>query len=434
MFWRVLFNLMCLQILIDGFFIYYYFPNPLLHFVKDAMLVLTYLFFMFKESFKENSNWLGESLGSGVVLTLTLFLTIGVAQVFNPQSPGLFRGILGLKITYLPLAGMLLGFVYCDREETILRLFRLIAAASIPINIFGMIQYSHGPGYMVEHFGHGFLLNAQTANIYGVRAADSFVRIIGTFASGAHYALFLAMNSVLCLALFSVDRKWKIVWYGAFALTLFALLGTGSRGGLVSAVSMIALFALFTRKTRASALSVIVTVIILAFAFSILKASVSKRFQSAANITALRERSIDTAPKQFLDALSANPMGKGIGSASQASRHLGKTQGKFQLVENYISKLQLELGIIGVLSFYLMIFLLCGRWYREWLGPPERTDSYILYSAMTAFCFVEFTVGGIFSSIDTPPASVFIWIFTGMMAKVYSIRLQRLAPQDGYRS
>ncbi len=416
---------MCLEILVDGFLIYFFFPNPLLHFVKDALLILTYLFFMFKESFKESSNQLGETMGSGVVLSLTLFLAVGVAQIFNPQSPGLTRGLLGLKITYLPLTGLLLGFVYCSDEGTIPRLFKMIVTASIPINIFGMIQYVHGPGFMVENFGPGFILNTQTANIYGVSESESFVRIVGTFASGAHYALFLSMNSLLSLSLFFTDRRYKVIWFAAFALSLFALLATGSRGGLVSTVLMILVFSFFTRRTRAGALGVMLTVIILAFAFSVLKASVSKRFQSAAKISSLRERSIDTTPQQFMEHLNANPMGKGIGSASQASRHLGKTEGKFQLVENYLSKLQLELGILGVVSFYLMIFLMLSRWYDQWLGPPVRSDEHIFYSAMSAYCFTEFTIGGIFSSIDTPPASLFIWIFAGMMAKVYRLRRDR---------
>ncbi len=416
--WRIFFILMCLQILIDGFCIYFFFPSTLMHFIKDIALIMTLFFFMMKEPLKDWMSALGKSLGSGIVLSMGTLFAIGVLQVFNPLSPGLLRGVLGIKLMYMPWVGILLGYAYADGPEQIEKVFKAIAIASIPINLFGVVQYMSDPNYMIMTFGPGFLANSSMANIYGVSSADSFVRIIGTFASSAHYALFLSMNTMICFALYFTGRRSKYFWLAVLLLNLFALLQTGSRGGFLVSLLMVAIFATLSRQGRPMITVLFITVVGMMIAFSTLKASVATRFKTVTEVKNLSERTVGTAPKQFTKYLNEFPMGKGIGSAAQAARHLGKREGKFYLVENYISKMQLELGIVGVIVFYLMIFLLMSRWFFTWLPPPSTNNLYFFAIAITAYCAGQFTVGTLFSSIETPPASVFLWVFTGFMARI----------------
>ncbi len=415
--WRLIFRLACIEILLDGFLIYFFFTQPLLFFFKDVILAFILFFMMPKEPVKEYLSDLGRTLGAGVVLLMSGLFAVGFLQIFNPMSPGLLRGILGFKVMFLPWLGIFLGFVYVNTEEDAAGLFRLIAFMSIPINLFGVIQYIQGPEFMPATFGPGFLVTTQVANIYGVKYEESFVRIIGTFASSGAYALFLSMNLLVCLTLYFIDRR-KWLWLGASLLNCFALLATGSRGGFLSALFMVFIFASLFRKARTTITVLLIVCGGIFLGFSTLRQSVFQRFQTAARIETVKERTIATAPKQFVQNLENYPMGKGIGAASQAARHLGKVEGKFVLVENYLSKLQVEIGIVGVILFYLLIAMIMLRWFNSWMAAPFSERTYVMVLAMTAYCFGQFTIGGIFSSIDTPPASYFIWIFMGMAAKL----------------
>ncbi len=431
--WRFVLRLMCVEILFDGFLIYYFYTQPLMFFFKDAMLFFTFFFFMTKESTRDLMSELGQVMGAGIVLLMAGLIAVGFLQIFNPLSPGLLRGILGFKVMFLPWTGILLGYAYVNRTEDVAGLFRLIGYTSFPINIFGVIQYIKGPNFMPGTFGPGFLLSTSVANIYGVSYEESFVRIVGTFASSAHYSLFLAMNALVCLALFFADRR-KGVWLIASVLNCFTLLGTGSRGGLLSTLLMVFIFAALFRRARPMMITFFIVVGGFFLGFSTLKESVSERFKTAADVKNINDRTVATAPKQFTEYLSIYPLGRGIGAAQQAARHLGKYEGKFYLVENYLSKLQLEMGIVGVVLFYLMILLILMRWFRTWLPPPSEDATYIFSIALTAYCFGQLTIGGIFSSIDTPPAATFIWIFMGMMVRIATLPPEYPEYKENYPS
>lgn len=421
MIWRLLFYATCVEILLDGFFIYFLYPSKIVHLIKDAFFLLTLLFFVMKEPVKDWIASIGESFGNGLATTLSALLIVGVVQVFNPLSPGLLRGVLGIKIMFMPMMGILLGFAFINSTEELLRFLRFLAIVSVPVNTLGMIQYINGPNFMIQHFGPGFAFNSMLAFVDNVKAGDSFMRIFSTFSSSAAYALFLSMNTMVCMGLISADRLRRFLWLAILGLNFFAVLGTGSRGGFMMILGMIVIFLYLTRKNAGVMIfSVLVPLLCLSMGFAVMKKSVSQRFQSGAKIENIRERTIDTAPRQFLQELNKHPLGKGIGAASQASRHLGRTEGKFNLVENYVSKIQMELGIVGVIVFYIFILLILFRWYRHWLPPPQhsQTTLYLLAACLSAYGFGQFTIGTLFSSIDTPPASFFLWIFMGIMMRI----------------
>lgn len=389
--------------------------------MKDFFFILTLLFFIMKEPVRDWMASIGESFGNGLSTCLSALVLVGIAQVFNPLSPGLLRGVLGIKLMFMPMLGIILGFAFINNSEELKKFLAFIAYASIPVNALGMIQYINGPNFMIQHFGPGFALNSMLAFIHDVKAGESFMRIFATFASSAHYALFLSMNTLVCMGLVSADSRRRIIWLGILGLNFFALLGTGSRGGFLMTLSMICIFLFLTRKNAGVLMSsLLVPVLCIGVGFGVMRKSVSQRFQSGVKIENLRERTIDTAPRQFLEYVNKYPLGKGIGAASQASRYLGKMEGKFNLVENYISKIQLELGIVGVLVFYMFMAMILLRWFTHWLPPPHyaQTELYLLCAALSAYGFGQFLIGTLFSSIDTPPASFFLWIFMGIMMRV----------------
>jgi hypothetical protein len=424
MIWHILLLATCIQILIDGFLIYWIYPIKLMHFIKDALLILTIFFMLSKEPLKIWMERLGRALGPSVVLSMGCVFFVGMLQVFNPASPGVLRGVIGMKLMFLPWLFILLGFAYAEHPSRIEKIFRLVAYISIPINFFGLIQFFNPPDFLVRTFGPGFIYTTQVAMIYGVLHTESFFRIIGTFPSSAHYAQFLAMNTLICYALMMNNRRERPLLLGALALTLMALLGTGSRGGLLCTIVMLMIMGAFSRQLRFVLVTGLLFFGILAIGLNTMGKNIAKRFESAANVKNVSARTIEATPKMFLKTLEKYPMGNGIGAASQAARHLGGMEGHFVLIENYFSKIQYEIGIVGVASFTIFIFSLIARWINSWI--PSIYDPAVLNMALalTAYCLTELTIGVLFSGIESPPNSVYLWLFIGFMARISTYNKQ----------
>ncbi len=427
MFWRNFFLFMVLQIIIDGFMIKFFFPNVIWHFVKDFLLVLTFIFFVLGEPVKNALNSFGNRVGIGVVMTMSALFLVGLAQVFNPLSPGLVRGLLGLKLMFLPWLIIPMAYVYAENFEAIEKFAKTTVICSIPASIFGIIQYIKGPSYMVATFGPGFEATSIVAMISGFSEKESFFRVIGTFATSALYAQFLAANIMLCFGLIFSKSRPRYLWLAALFLSFFVLLTTGSRAGFIMLLSMVGAFALLLKKGR----PMIIGFLLLGFGFymgiSVLNPAMGKRYASAFETENFKGRTYGTTSQEFPLLLGKYPMGKGIGAASQASRYLGKVQGQFNLIENYTSKLQLELGIMGVLIFYLFAGILFFRW-RGWLKQCE--DIYDERIRVFAAIFTAHILG-IFVSGAFPESTanyIFVWSFIGFMA-----RIATQAEIDGWR-
>ena len=143
------------------------------------------------------------------------------------------------------------------------------------------------------------------------------------------------------------------------------------------------------------------------------------RFESVRDIEMIRQRTSTTTTIMFLETLDKYPLGRGLGTGSQPSRHLlGEGSSEYAMIENYPSKIQMETGIMGVLFFYMFLLTLSIRWYRGWhriLNGPFLD----LTAPITAYCLTQFVIAGLFGSLDSVPQSVFLWAFVGFVARMF---------------
>ncbi len=416
--WRILFVLIFLEIFVDGFFVYCFFFYTGMHFIKDFVLALTFLFFLLQEPFQEWFNRLGKELGAGAVFCMFALITTGILSIFNAETPSLIRGLLGLKLQFLPWLIIPLCYAYFDNVQVIEKFFKILVWSSVPINILGLMQYAFGPGFMVGTFGPGFINNTQIAMIGGDYSGKTFVRIVGTFAASSLYGEFLVFTIIICFAFFSSRTKARWPWILAIAQNFVCLLGTGSRGALLCLICMFLIFSKMLKRARSMAVGFLLFGVVLYVAFAVLGSPVSARFKDAMSVKIIRERTIDTTHKMFFRFLERYPFGKGIGSASQASRYLGKLEGEYELVENYPSKLLHEIGIVGVIFFYILIILLIARWFYWASAFKEENQAFLFFIALSAY-FIGSLIAGTFP--DTPPASILFWACLGILPRISQI-------------
>jgi hypothetical protein len=431
--WRRLFPFVFLFTCIDGFISNWLYPAVLPLLYRDFLIIGVYGLFIAQEPVEQWTTQLRKRVGPGAWLLAVSFVVVGLVQVFNPLSADVLVGLLGLKVLFLywPLA--ILAFAYIDSLERARGLLKAIVFFSVPMNLFGLYQFWRGPEFLASTFGPGFERATLIAFIEGVAAEDSFLRIPGTFASTGQFSGFLLINTMFCFGLLfsALEKRERMIVIGCAVLNFLALLATGSRGALVVLVIEAGVFALLCRRARQALGVALLVGLSLYYGFSWLGESVVTRFESLQDLEMVRERTVDTTSGMFVEIFNEYPFGRGLGTASLATRHLlGEDSTGWAMVENYLSKLQMETGILGVLLFYLFMGVLSFRWLRYWLKPLEGPTRN-LEMALTAYCVTSFVTSGLFGSLDSPPQSVFLWPLIGIAARLSAlpseIRLKTVA-------
>lgn len=418
MFWRLSFPIFFLFATFDGFISNLFFPAKLPLLYKDIFLVVIYFFFFVTERTGELVSQLKGQIGNTAWFCAIAFMLIGLFQIFNPASSSILVGILGFKVMffYWPIA--LLAFTYIHKPDDVRKFLMMIVIFSIPINCFGLYQFFQGPRFMVQTFGPGF---AQATVIAAIEAGTGdFVRIIGTFASSGQFSSFLVTNSAFCLGLMltSPSLQGRVFFSGCQVLNFLTLLATGSRGWLLILILDFLIFVVISRRSRPKMMAVFFVSFSLYFGFSFLGAGVIGRYRSLQRIEMVRHRTLETTQAMFLEILGDAPLGKGLGAGSTATRHLAGVDplAKRYLVENYLSKLQMETGIAGVLLFYIFSILLLlriGRWLTFF-----RARNFEIAESLTAYAIVHFSLVSLFNLLDSPPTPIFLWATIGILARL----------------
>src|SRR2546422_7964590 len=80
----------------------------------------------------------------------TLFRSVwfAVGQVFNPGSSSVFYGILGLKLYFLYIPLMYLGYALVDSERDLRRFFMFNAFLILAVGSLGIAQAIIGPTFL----------------------------------------------------------------------------------------------------------------------------------------------------------------------------------------------------------------------------------------------------------------------------------------------
>jgi hypothetical protein len=435
--WRRIFPLVFLFSCVDGFISNWLYPNPWPLLYKDFLIIGVYALFITQEPAGRWMRELREQAGPAAWFFAMAFSVLALFQIFNPLSNSVLVWLMGVKILFLywPLA--LLAYAYVDSLDRARGLLKAIVYFSVPISLFGLYQFSQGPEFLVSTFGPGFERATVMAWIEGIGPDDSYLRVIGTFASSGQFGSFIQLNAMLCFGLLfsATERREMLIVIGCAVLNFLALLATGSRGALVVLVIEAFVFALLCHRARQSLVVTSLIGLSLYYGFDWLGDSVFSRFESLRDVEMVRHRTVDTTSAMFAEVFTEYPFGRGLGTASVAARHLlGEDSSGWALVENYLSKLQMETGIQGVSLFYLFLGFLSFRWLWDWVAPLEG-PALDLGLALAAYCLTLFIVGGLFGGLDTPPQSVFVWALIGLAARLSivssAIRHKPLAHSQG---
>ena len=164
-----------------------------------------------------------------------MFVLLGLVQVFNPLSPNIFYGLLGLKLYFYYIPLMFVGYAMLRKEDDLRRFLVVNMFLAAVISLVGILQIIVGLDFLnpsgmadIDELGHG------------VRMTQAGLRVVrppSVFVSDGRFANYLVLAFIMGLGaggfmLLRSGRGRKIV-FPAVSLVALATVLSGVRGAFV---------------------------------------------------------------------------------------------------------------------------------------------------------------------------------------------------------
>jgi hypothetical protein len=117
--------------------------NMAIYFLKDVLAIILYVSFFRPKVAKKI-----EKFRPPFRIALALFFWLSLIQVFNFASPSLLFGILGMKINFLYVPLLYIGYAFAKAEKDVHRLFSLLSVLILIVASLGLAQSIIGPSYL----------------------------------------------------------------------------------------------------------------------------------------------------------------------------------------------------------------------------------------------------------------------------------------------
>jgi hypothetical protein len=426
--------------------------NMAIYFGKDFLIGVTYVSFLFSARRTRLAFFRPPFL-----LALSVFFWLGMVQVFNPNSPSIFYGLMGAKIYFYYVPLMFIGYALLRSEEDLRRLlvWNLIFAGVI--SLLGIIQAIIGPDFMnpaklaPEIAGLSRLY--REAPISGVR----MLRPNSVFVSEGRFSSFLLLMWVLGLgsAAYLVARIQRGRRYVLLAVALVAgaIVLSGSRSAFAyGVISVLVLGSAFMqggptsqrvgiRKVMKAVRRLMLLVAIALFSLAFLFPSdvgsrwafYSETLSPDSPAYEVTRRAWDYPVSELMKAFDDEHwvLGHGIGTASLGVGYVALILGKPLpgiSVESGFGVMILELGILGPI---LWLVFAVSVVYHLWRVVRRLTDTPLYPLGFSIFWFatlllLPFTYGSL-STYQNFVMNAYLWLLIGILFRLPDLAAPYLA-------
>jgi hypothetical protein len=227
--WRRGLYLLVAWILFEDFFRKFVGNNMIVYFAKDILALLLYLSF-----YRARAAEGVEKLKIPFRVPLLVFFWFCLLQVFNPASPSLFYGILGMKINFLYVPLIFVGYAFAQSEENVRRLLSFLCVLILIVAGLGLAQSIIGPSFLnpqnLQEDIRDLSTVYRTAPISGLLA----YRPNSVFVSSGRFQDFLTLAWVISLGysgyLILRSRQGRTLAFSTLGVVAAASLMSASRG------------------------------------------------------------------------------------------------------------------------------------------------------------------------------------------------------------
>lgn len=216
-------------ILFEDFVRKYLGNNMAIYFGKDLLALVIYLSF-----FRARRNRPVEKLRLPFRVSLLLYVWFCVLQVFNPSSTSIFYGILGLKVDFIYIPLVFVGYALFECEEDLHKFFSYLCVLFIVVAGLGLAQSIIGPTFLnparIQEDIRDLSTLYRVSPITGLAA----YRPTSVFVSAGRFQDFLIMSWIIsigfCGYLLLRTRRGRALAFTTVGVLAAASLMTASRG------------------------------------------------------------------------------------------------------------------------------------------------------------------------------------------------------------
>lgn len=440
--WRSGFYIFIAWLLFEDLIRKYMGNNMVIYFAKDALVGISYLFFFLalrrnKVSTFKPSFW----------LPLVVFFWFGVIQLFNPASPNLVYGLLGLKVYFYYVPLMFVGYALVDEEKDLRKFLIFNLCLAVVIAVLGIIQSIRGPEFLNPQDLEFNIRDLATLKRSAPISHAQIYRPTSVFVSEGRFSWYLVLMWLIGFGaagyLFLRTKRGVNLTLLSLVVLTVALALHGSRGGIMwtggSALVAIAAFLWgapwkkreglrIVRAIRNTCLTcgvgLILMILLFPEALGARWAIYSETLLPDSPAFEVSHRVGDYPMRNFLLAFDTPrwPYGYGIGTASLGSQYVAQwtgTPATMITVESGFGTLVIELGILGlVLWFVWTISLLIAafRVVRRLKGtayfPIAFSIFWIAFLLLLPFTYASMTVYQNFVF------NAYLWLLVGILFKI----------------
>ncbi len=412
--WRLAVYVLFVYVILEGFIINYFGARGELNLIKDGLVITVFVALLFRlvvlrQPLFAAAPWKVPLAGYALLYTF---------QVFNPALPSITVGLIGLRVTLLFVACALVGYWFFFRREIARDFLRVQMVVSIPVSIFGIMQYFLGPAWLLS-ISPGFERTIFYAG--GRTAREVTFRTISTFASTGGFSSYLWFTIILTFAFYRLTRNpaMRVLALGSLALQGVAMLTTGGRGSVVWLGLTFLVMALLMRRLRNLTMVGALAFVVFFLAVQVLGGSILGRYGTILDYDLVVTRN---APLllQISAAMQTPPEGLGAGRTSSAGYRYAPNM-EIISVENHFAKARYEAGLAGLLLFTLTFAVMGGHVITTFLRlkDPELRWLGAVATSIVLTIMLTFPLG---NGLDIPPINFYFWFLLGMVYALLRIQ------------
>jgi hypothetical protein len=443
--WRLGFYLFLAWMLFEDLFRKYLGNNTALFFAKDVLVGIVFVSFLLSVRRRRDRLFRPPFL-----LWLSLFFWLAFVEVFNPNSPNVLYGFMGMKMYFYYFPLIFVGYVLIRNSEDLDRFMVFNMWFASIIAGLGIIQAITGPTFLTPTDLAPELRELGTLERYSPITYQKVFRPTSVFVSDGRFAWFLLLMWLLALgalgfALLRRGRAPKVYYLATGLLTLAIFLSGVRTTFVVTGASVVILFAAFlwgapwrwgtgqrlVRAMRRSiifgAAGILLGVLLYPEALGARLDFYSETLSPSGSHSELVSRGRDYATDEFIQAFSRPnwTLGNGTGTLSLSTQYVDKLLGEHPLVvgvESGYGGLMLEMGVLGVLlwiAWTLATVVACWR-------VVERLRQTVYFPmGMVIFWFVfilliPFSYNGM-TAFQNYIYNAYLWLLLGILFRLPSL-------------
>jgi hypothetical protein len=402
--------------------------QDIIYFVKDALLLAAYGGFLAHQR-RLRDRWIPPA--PALYATLLLAALYGLLEIFNPQLPNFFVGLIGFKSYFLYVPLLFVVPAVFPTDAALAQGLRRFLLLSIPVGLLAVAQFFSPADSILNTYAR-LSYDPISAVTFG---SSSYVRVTGTFSFISGYSAYLTAIVMLALAALATTRwrfRGNLAVYLALGLAIVGMLMTGSRGPVVIIAALFPLYwwlAVAREKKSGPALArLVIGVALLAGFVGVVGGDAFGAFRgrTAGSGEEVYGRISLPFTSPFSTLPDAGLLGYGIGATHQAATAVTKDLIPYSwlnghLIEVESGRVMLELGPAGFFLVYLGRLLLALFAFRQVFRLRTLFHRSIAVAGLLVF-LAAIPAGTVFD-VTT---GLLYWFFGGLLFLVIRLDRQRL--------